>query len=105
MSPKGRPNYARPDGNSTAIVDGLRELGFDVDVMPIPNRYDIVVSGVRLGKSSSTFTVDTSVRVEIKRPGEKLNANEESYWEKQKNPGSLIRAESIDDVLEWFGRT
>lgn len=103
MSPKGRPNYARPDGNSQGIVDALRELRFDVDIMPIPNRYDIVVSGVKLGPNKE-MCGEVSVRVEIKRPGENLNANEESYWEKQNHPDSLIIAYSAEDVLRWFGR-
>lgn len=114
MTPKGRPNYARPDTNAQEIVSGLRELGFDVDIMPLPNHYDIVVSGLRMNRelvynkegkpTYANFPNDVSVRVEIKRPGESLNANEEAYWEKQNHPDSLIRAETIDDILRWYGR-
>lgn len=103
MSPKGRPNYARPDKNAIGIIRELRKLGFDVDVMPMPNNYDLVVSGKKYDEYIP-FGCICAVRVEVKQPGQKLNENEEAYWDKQNHKGNLIIAESVSDVLRWFGR-
>ena len=111
MSPKGRPNYARPDKNAREIIEELRSLGFDVDVMPLPNNYDLLVSGEKKFSVRAIsehgpgvdFWTPVAVRVEVKQPGQKLNENEEDYWDKQNHKGNLIIAETVEDILAWFG--
>jgi hypothetical protein len=92
---------ARSDANQPQIVDELRKLGFDVDIVSREKKlYDVVVSGV---PSWSRRAV--AVRVEIKIDGkEPLSPFEMEYWAKQKNRDNLIRATCSDDVLKWFGR-
>ena len=96
----GRPKYTKPDANQAEIVAQLRELGYDVDIVcNLPGLYDLVVSGVRLDGAKRMLDV-VGLRVEIKQPGERLNANEESYWEKQNHRRNLIIAESVEDILK-----
>ena len=92
---------ARTDGNQTEIVDDLRKLGFDVDIVHREKRlYDVIVSGV-----PSWARKAVGVRVEIKTdPKEPLSPFEMEYWAKQKNRDNLIRAHCTGDVLRWFGR-
>jgi hypothetical protein len=95
-------NYAaKSDANQTQIVDELRRLGFDVDVVSREKRlYDIVVSGVPAWARRSV-----AVRVEIKADAnKKLTPAENEYWSKQRNADNLIMVTCTGDVLKWFGR-
>ena len=95
-------NYAaKVDANQTQIVEELRRLGFDVDIVSREKGlYDILVSGV---PSWSWRAV--GVRVEIKTDEKaQLTPKEQSYWSKQRNPDNLIKAVCTGDVLAWFGR-
>lgn len=88
-----RPKHTKADGNQAEIVRELRYMGYDVDdVHDLPGIYDIIVCS--LGRC---------VRVEIKSPGEKLNATEIEYHKVQRHPDTLIVAESTEDILKWFG--
>ncbi len=99
---KHRPHhYTKSDANQAEIVEGLRKLGFDVDIVSgLKGIYDIVVSGKKLMEFSSVC----SLRVEIKPEKGELNETEVKYWESQKHVGSLIIARCTEDILEWFGR-
>ena len=108
-----RPKRTKPDANQAEIVEDLRRLGFDVDIIcNLPGLYDLVVSGKllmpdlggALYAGSGDWEMEASVRVEVKQPGQKLNDNEIEYWGKQRNKGSLIIAECTEDILRWFGR-
>ena len=87
---------AKKDGNQTEIVEALRALGYDVDIVhQLKNLYDLVITGTRRGES-------VAVRVEVKMPGGRLTPGELEYWQKQRHPDNLIIAESVEDVLRWF---
>lgn len=92
---------AKSDGNQSQIVEELRRLGFDVDVVSREKRmYDIVVSGV-----PSWARRSVAVRVEIKADEKKkLTPSENEYWSKQRNADNLIMVTCTGDVLKWFGR-
>ncbi len=98
-----RPHrYTKPDANQAQIVDELRALGFDVDIVSsLPGIYDLVVSG---DKWIMGIVIGCAVRVEVKQEGKELNETEVRYWLKQKAKDSLIKAESAECVLRWFGR-
>ena len=87
-----RPKVTKPDKNQKQIVEELRALGFDVDIIcNLPGLYDIIVcSGNRC------------VRVEVKMPGKSLSDNEYKYYKDQKHPGSYLIAYCTHDVQEWF---
>lgn len=92
---------ARTDRNQTPIVEELRRLGFDVDIVSREKKlYDVIVSGVAVW----SFGLAVAVRVEIKTEGGSLTPDEQAYWDKQNNPGNLIIAHSTEDVLHWFGK-
>ena len=87
---------AKVDMNQAVIVAELRQLGYDVDVVSHAHRrggggYDLVVSAHGYG-----------LRVEVKRPGEGLNDNEQTYWDEQRHPENLIIARCAEDILNWF---
>jgi phospholipid N-methyltransferase len=92
---------ARVDGNQAEIVQALRVLGFDVDIVSREKKlYDIVVSGV-----PSWAPRPVAVRVEIKTDEKaQLTKDERLYWIDQKHRDNLIRAHSVEDVLRWFGK-
>lgn len=95
-------NYAaKVDTNQVQIVTQLRSLGFDVDVISqLKRKYDLVVSGVPTWSKRAV-----AVRVEIKASDKStLTPGEMEYWAKQRNRDNLIRANSLDDVLRWFGK-
>lgn len=90
-----RPTYTKPDKNQAQIVEELRKLGFDVDIVcDLPGLYDLVVSGWKLGC--------VSLRVEVKDGKKMLTPSELHYYNKQKYPDSYIVARCTEDVLEWF---
>lgn len=90
---------ARKDGNQTEIVRALRALGFQVDIVHrLKNLYDLVVTGKCNDGSVRTL------RVEIKNHGKLLTRGEQNYHGRNAYPETLIIAESVDDVLKWFGR-
>lgn len=94
------PNWAsKSDRNQAQIVENLRKIGYDVDIVSREKGlYDIVVTGVPIWSKRAV-----SVRVEIKADSKaKLTPAEEEYWQRQKHPDNLIRAESFEDVLNWF---
>ena len=92
---------ARKDATQTPIVEELRALGFDVDIVHREKKlYDLVVSGVPTWARCAV-----GVRVEIKSGAkDTLTKEEVKYWAKQKHGDNLIRAECAEDVLKWFGR-
>ena len=108
-----RPKRTKPDGNQAQIVDELRTLGYDVDIIcDLPGLYDIVVSGKRyfhlqygdISTDIYTDSITCSVRVEIKTEDGELNETEKDYYEKQNHKGSYIVARTTSDVERWFGR-
>jgi len=91
-----RPRRTKPDANQAQIVDELRSLGFDVDVIcDLGGLYDIVVSG-ELGMYA------VSVRVEIKSEDGELNCTELRYLHSQNWPESYIVARNTADIVQWF---
>jgi hypothetical protein len=92
---------AKPDGNQSQIVEDLRALGYDVDLVFREKKlYDILVSGCARWSNRH----DVAVRVEIKLDGKKkLTPEEDEYWRKQKHRDNLIIATCTGDVLNWFG--
>ena len=99
----GRPKHTKPDANQAEIVEELRSLGFDVDIVcNLPGLYDLVVSGIRWYYPNGPTC---SVRVEVKREKGWLNETEVEYHDAQNHPESLIVAECADDVMKWFGRS
>ena len=108
-----RPKRTKPDANQAEIVEELRALGYDVDIVcDLPGLYDIVVSGKRYfhlqyGNISTDIYTDSitcSVRVEIKSEKGKLNETEERYYESLNHKGSYIVARNVKDITDWFGR-
>jgi Holliday junction resolvase len=87
--------YARKvDGNQKEIVDGLRQLGYVVAIVS------------RVGNGIPDLVVANEhqqVWVEVKEPGKKLTEKEVEFFAVWP-PKLRIIAESIDDVLRWFGR-
>lgn len=97
MSHFGR--NAKTDANQSAMVEELRAMGFDVDLVHRLKRlYDIVVSGVPTWADRAV-----AVRVEIKNENGKLSDEESDYWNKQQHGDNLIIAKEAGDVLRWFG--
>ena len=109
------PQYAaKVDGNQQAIVDGLRELGFVVEITHrLPKFVDLVVSGFRRTWSKSTTTAvwtgdvedePRALLVEVKMPGERENLTpaEEKLAERWEGHAYLV-AENINDILKWYG--
>ena len=102
-----RPKRTKPDKNQKQIVEDLRKLGFDVDIIcDLPGLYDIVVSGKQSlkGWGGSEEVVVCSVRVEIKSEKGKLNETEQMYYDGLKHKDSYIVARNVEDILGWFGR-
>ena len=100
-----RPKYTKPDKNQTEIVEQLRELGFDVDIVcDLPGIFDLVVSGERkiLWCGEHVASVVCSVRVEVKSEGGLLSDGEIEYYQNQIHKESYIVAYSAKDVLRWF---
>ena len=67
-----RPKYTKPDRNQKEIVEELRQLGFDVDIVcDLPGLYDIVVSGERHVWHGYALiaSLHCSLRVELKSKG------------------------------------
>ena len=101
----GRPKYTKSDLNQQEIVEGLRSLGFDVDdVHNLKGLYDIVVSGERHVPNARQchYTIECSVRVEIKSEGGEFTQGELDYMRSQCARNSYIAAYSIKDILNWF---
>jgi len=109
---KHRPHYmVGVDSNQNEIVADLLKLGYDVDkVSSLSGLYDIVVSGdrwvnVEYGvETRNDYTIEVSVRVEIKSEGGELNETEKEYYEKQNHKDSYIIAYNTEDILRWFGQ-
>lgn len=108
-----RPKRTKPDKNQAEIVEELRALGYDVDIVAnLPGIYDLVVSGYSRNRELVydkdgtpiwlDFPTQCSVRVEIKSEGGKLNETEVAYHEKQKHGGSIIVAYNTQDIVDWF---
>ena len=105
-----RPKRTKPDGNQNEIVAELRLRGYDVDIIcDLPGLYDLVVSGNRWVQvcygvdTKDDYTIEVSVRVELKSEGGALNETEEKYIESLKHPESYIVAYCVEDILAWFG--
>ena len=98
-----RPKFTKPDKNQAQIVDELRSLGFDVDVIcNLPGLYDLVVSGNKFLPEFNRTIPAVSVRVEVKSPGGTMTDGEIEYYEAQNNKNSYILAFCTQDVLDWF---
>ena len=100
-----RPRRTKPDQNQNEIVEELRVLGFDVDVIcDLPGLYDIVVSGERhiMCGHNLIASLDCSLRVEIKSEKGSPTEAEVQYMLAQKSRDSYIVAYCVKDVLRWF---
>ena len=100
---------SRKDLNQTAVVEKLRELGYDVDVVERP--YDIVVSGNRWLTCGRQHCVRCSLRVELKSLKGKLSESQKEYIKNLRYPDSYIVATSsaedpmpaVREIEKWFG--
>lgn len=101
-----RPKRTKPDANQAQIVEDLRSLGFDVDIVcDLSGLYDIVVSGKKVAwiLDGTKILATCSVRVEVKSEKGKITPVEKTFYTKINHKGSYIVARSTEDVLEWFG--
>lgn len=91
---------AKPDKNQSEIVEDLRRLGYDVDVVHREKKmYDLIVTGVPTWARRAV-----SVRVEVKASEKSpLTPGEMSYWARQRHSDNLIKAVCTGDILKWFG--
>lgn len=104
-----RPRYTKADENQDAIKADLEASCFphvwcDVHDLPVAKSgVDVYVIGYSL-RHKMVITCP----VEIKRPGESLNANEQEFFHAVRTLGLGVDipliAESADDILRWFGR-
>ena len=99
-----RPKYnTKPDSNQAQIVNELRGLGFDVDIIcDLPGLYDLVVSGNKWVQAAQMTIPAVSVRVEVKSKNGLMTDGELEYYDNQKNPNAYIIAYSAQDVIDWF---
>ena len=98
-----RPKYTKPDKNQAQIVEELRSLGFDVDVIcDLPGLYDLVVSGNKWVQAAQMTIPAVSLRVEVKSPKGIPTDAELVYYNRQKNKNSYIIAYNTQDILDWF---
>ena len=98
-----RPTHTKPDSNQAEIVNELRFLGFDVDIIcDLPGLYDLVVSGNKWIQEFKRTIPAVSVRVEVKAEDCLMTDNEIDYYDRQQNPNSYIVAHNAQDVIDWF---
>jgi len=100
-----RPKKTKPDSNQAEIVEELRSLGFDVDIIcDLPGLYDLVVSGRRhiMYGSNLISSLCCSLRVEVKTEKGPVTDSEFVYYSRQLHKDSYIVARSAADVLRWF---
>ena len=100
-----RPKKTKPDSNQAEIVEELRSLGFDVDIIcDLPGLYDLVVSGRRhiMYGSNLISSLCCSLRVEVKTEKGLVTDREFEYYNNQLHKDSYIVARSAADVLRWF---
>ena len=98
-----RPKYTKPDLNQAQIVDELRNLGFDVDVVcDLPGLFDLVVSGNKWIQAAEMTIPAVSVRVEVKSKNGTMTDSELDYYDGLRNPNSYIVAYCLDDILNLF---
>jgi hypothetical protein len=98
-----RPKFTKPDLNQAQIVDELRSLGFDVDVIcDLPGLYDLVVSGNKWVQAAQMTIPAVSVRVEVKSKNGTMSDAELVYYNRQKNKNSYILAYCTEDIVHWF---
>lgn len=99
---------SKVDANQAKIVRELRATGFRVDLVHrLKKLYDIVVTGrhgFSLPNEENRSGTVSSLRVEIKMPGEKLTIDEQEYWDAEPFQETLIIAYETEDILRWFGR-
>ncbi len=82
---------AKVDLNQQEIVRVLRAAGFTVrHTHTIGQGFPDLVVG----------RLETNLLVEVKRPGEKLTADEREFFDTWR--GSVIIAHDAEDVVEWF---
>jgi len=99
-----RPHYgARTDANQPEIVRGLRALGFFVlDVSSLAHvGFDLLVLGMH-----RRWLLPMLLAVEVKMPGGKLTEREaevKAEFGRYGERAPWVKAESVEDVLEWFG--
>jgi hypothetical protein len=101
-----RPRHPKPDANQLQIVGQLRDLGFIVhDVSSLGGD----VLDLFIGGMTKPVGYWDWVQGEVKMPGEKLTPGERAYFDKLEQilgpwvGTAVIKIESVDDVLEWFG--
>ena len=103
-----RPKYnTKPDSNQAEIVNELRSLGFDVDVISaLPRLYDIVVSGEKIPTTvvdgKGFYRCICSVRGEIKSEDGLFTDEEIEYYILQRHKESYLEICCVQDVIDWF---
>lgn len=93
---------AQEDDNQRVIVQSLRQLGFHVwHTHAVGNGGpDLVVTGY-----SHIAQRIESLLVELKVEGGKLTMAEKRWHEQFPKYGPLIEANSVEEILKWFGWT
>ena len=99
MTEPRRPRYTKRDANQQEIVDGLRELGFYVlDLADIGGRVlDLFVCG------SDVRGEWRWLAVEIKTFAGWLTAKQKQFFKEWPDAPAIV-AQSVEDVLRWYGR-
>lgn len=81
-------NAARVDACQQQIISALRNIGIQVYYIKLPT--DLLISGGALGLRN--------VLLEVKMPGEALNASQQEFWLRW--PGEKYVVRSIQEALE-----
>jgi hypothetical protein len=82
-------NAARTDANQRVIVDALHKLGCQTIYIKWPT--DLIVSG-------GTSLGDFNLLMEVKMPGESLNAGQKEFW--MRWPGRKVVVHTVSEALE-----
>lgn len=81
-------NAARTDANQSIICAALHKLGCQTVYIKWP--VDLVASGGPLGEAN--------LFIEIKMPGEQLNAGQQEFW--MKWPGRKVVVRTVAEAVE-----
>lgn len=82
-------NAARVDSNQEMIVQAIRRVGVQTIYIKWPT--DLIASG-------GPFLKEQNLLVEIKMPGESLNAGQQEFWARW--PGMKVCVHTVDEALQ-----
>ena len=99
MTEPRRPRYTKRDANQREIVFDLRKLGFYVlDLADVGGRVlDLFVAAPDAAGEWRWLAV------EVKTFAGRLTANQKRFFERWPDAPAIV-AQSVEDVLRWYGR-